>query len=60
MAEFYRSEISIILRRIAALNSDLIQSNSRQDRHFILEELEVAYCELSDAIGDYRSELAEV
>ena len=60
MVEFYRSEISIILRRIAALNSDLIQSNSRQDRHFILEELEAAYCELSDAIGDYRSELAEV
>ena len=60
MAEFYRSEISVILKRIAALNSDLFKANSKRDRHFILEELEVAYLELSDAIGDYRHELAEV
>ena len=57
MAEFYRSEISIILNKISALNSDLFKASSKRDRHFILEELEVAYCELSEAIGDYRSEL---
>ena len=60
MAEFYRSEISTILRRIAALNSDLFKANSKRERCFVLEELEVAYCELSDAISDYRHELAEV
>lgn len=60
MAEFYRSEISTILRRIAALNSDLFKANSKRERCFVLEELEVAYCELSDAIGDFRHELAEI
>lgn len=60
MAEFYRSEISIILKRIAALNSDLFKANSKRERCFVLEELEVAYCELSDAVSDYRHELAEV
>lgn len=60
MAEFYRSEISTILRRIAALNSDLFKANSKRERCFVLEELEVAYCELSDAVSDYRHELAEV
>lgn len=60
MADFYRGEISTILKRIAALNSDLWKACSKRDRYFILEELEVAYCELSDAIGDYRSELTEV
>ena len=60
MAEFYRSEISTILRRIAALNKDLFSAHTKRERTFILEELEVAYFELSDAISDYRSELAEV
>lgn len=60
MAEFYRSEISTILRRIAALNTDLFKANSKRERCFVLEELEVAYCELSDAVSDYRHELAEV
>lgn len=60
MAEFYRLEISVILKRIAALNSDLFKANSKRERCFVLEELEVAYCELSDAVSDYRHELAEV
>ena len=57
MAEYFRAEISTILNKISALNSDLFKAHTKRDRHFILEELEVAYCELSDAIGDYRSEL---
>ena len=60
MAEFYRLEISVILKRISALNADLFKANSKRERCFVLEELEVAYCELSDAISDYRHELAEV
>ncbi len=60
MADFYRSEISTILKRIAALNVELMKSRTKRERVFVLEELEVAYCELSDAVGDYRSELAEV
>lgn len=60
MAEYFRAEISTILRRIAALNSDLFKANSKRERCFVLEELEVAYCELSDAVSDYRHELAEV
>ena len=60
MAEYFRTEISTILRRIAALNSDLFKANSKRERCFVLEELEVAYCELSDAVSDYRHELAEV
>lgn len=60
MADFYRSEISTILKRIAALNVELMKSRTKRERVFVLEELEVAYCELSDAVGDYRNELAEV
>lgn len=58
MAKFYRAEISVILGRIASLNKDLLGTPSKRERTFILEELEVAYCELSDAIGDYTAELA--
>lgn len=60
MAEYFRAEINTILSKISTLNSDLLKANSKQDRRFILEELEVAYCELLDAISDYRHELAEV
>ena len=58
MAAYYRAEISTILSRISALNKDLLDTPSKRERTFILEELEVAYCELSDAIGDYTGELA--
>ena len=58
MAAYYRAEISTILGRISALNKDLLGTPSKRERTFILEELEVAYCELSDAIGDYAAELA--
>lgn len=60
MAEYFRAEISTILKRIAALNVELMKSRTKRERVFVLEELEVAYCELSDAVGDYRNELAEV
>lgn len=60
MADFYRKEITVILQRIAALNIELMKSRTKRERVFVLEELEVAYCELSDAVGDYRNELAEV
>lgn len=60
MADFYRKEITVILQRIAALNIELMKSRTKRERVFVLEELEVAYCELSDAIGDFRHELAEV
>lgn len=58
MAEYFRTEISTILSKISTLNSDLLKAHTKRDRCFILEELEVAYCELLDAISDYRSELA--
>lgn len=58
MAAYYRAEISTILSRISALNKDLLDTPSKRERTFILEELEVAYCELSDAIGDYTAELS--
>ena len=57
MAEYFRAEISTILNKISTLNSDLFKAHTKRGRRFILEELEVAYCELSEAIGDYRSEL---
>lgn len=60
MAEYFRAEITTILSKISALNADLFKAHTKRDRLFILEELEVAYCELSDAVGDYRNELAEV
>lgn len=60
MAEYFRTEISTILSKISTLNSDLLKAHTKRDRHFILEELEVAYLELSDTISDYRHELAEV
>ena len=58
MAAYYRAEISTILSRISALNKDLLDTPSKRERTFILEELEGAYCELSDAIGDYTAELS--
>lgn len=58
MAAYYRAEISTILSRISALNKDLLDTPSKRERTFILEELEVAYFELSDALSDYTAELS--